>query len=221
MTIRPRSLVLTALALALSALSLAPSGAFGENQRRSYGFRVGYWIPTETLIRDALGSGVAFGGTFSLPLRSNRWIDFQLGYWSGSGDLEPLEYETIPGAVTYRTSDMRLIPLSLSLRFEGQPLSGVKPFILGGVDLNSVREEVAFRETTPGEPDNTGTNTISNAFLGFHVGGGAETDLRPTMSLFAEGRVSIVNADTEGVGGLLVGGVSLGGVWISGGLRFK
>jgi hypothetical protein len=209
------------LALAWPVVSLAEPSTSMEEPRRSYSLKVGYWIPSEGIFRNVLGNGISFGGAFSLPLRSGRWIDFQIGYWSKSGDLAPLEYETLPGAATFRNSDIRLMPLSLSLRAEGQPLRGVRPFLLGGIDLNAIREEVTFRETTPGKPDKTGTNTLSNAFLGFHFGGGAEMDLRPTTALFLEGRVSIVNADTEGVDGLLVGGVSLGGVGISAGLRFK
>jgi hypothetical protein len=221
MRLRPTHRVLLTLALGWFIASLAANTSFAEEPRRSYSFKLGYWIPSEALFREVLGSGLALGGAFSLPLRSNRWIDFQIGYWKQSGDMDPLDYETLPGAYTYRTSEVRLMPLSLSLRVEGQPWGRTRPFILGGVDLNAIREEVDFRQTHPTEPEQRGTNTISNAFLGLHFGGGAEIDIRPGNSLFLEGRLSIVNADTEGVGGIVADGVSIGGIGIFAGFRFK
>ena len=208
-------------AVLLWVAALAPPQASAENSDRAYSFKAGYWIPTEGVVRDVLGDGISFGGALSLPLRSNRWLDFELSYWKRSGDFPPLEDETLPGAVTERRSEVTIVPLSLSLRVEALPMRGIKPFFLGGVDLNVVKEEVDFIQTQPDEPDLVGTNSLSNAFLGFHFGGGAEMDVRAQTAVFFEVRASVVNADTDDVGGLVGTGVSLGGIGMFGGVRFK
>jgi opacity protein-like surface antigen len=220
-TVLALALLWVAAALGAAPAALAADPASGGDSGQVYSFKAGYWMPTEGVVSDILGGGVSFGGALSLPLRSNRWLDFELSYWKRSGDFPPLEDETLPGAVTERNSEVTLVPLSLSLRVEALPMRGVKPFFLGGVDLNVVKEEVAFVQTQPDEPDLGGTNSLSNAFLGFHFGGGAEMDVRAQTPVFFEVRVSVVNADTDDVGGLVGNGVSLGGIGIFGGVRFK
>jgi opacity protein-like surface antigen len=221
MEIRPGYRFASALAISWLVASLGTAWASAESSDRSYSFEAGYWVPTEGLLRDVLGGGVTFGGTVSLPLHEGRWIDFGLGYWRKSGDFPPLEDETLPGALTYRRSEVTLVPLSLSFRAEGTAQRGIRPFVRGGVDLNAVKESVHFRQTHPTKPVQQGTNSISNAFLGFHFSGGAEKDLNPRTSLLFQVTVSVVNADTEGVGGLVAGGVSLGGIGFLAGLRYR
>ena len=216
----PRRL-LHAVAFSWLILSLQAAGAGAEELKRTYGFRAGYWIPGEQLLRDVLGSGVAVGASVSLPLRPDRWLDFEVMYWKGTGDFPPLEDETLLNAITYRTSEVTLAPLALSLRADAARIGWMQPFVLGGIDLNVVKEEVHFRQTHPEEPEQRGTNSLSNAFLGFHVGGGAQFDAGPRAVIHLEFRLSIVNADTTPVGGVVGNGVSLGGTGIFAGVRIK
>jgi opacity protein-like surface antigen len=188
-----------------------------EEIPHAYGFKAGYWIPGEELLRDVLGGGASFGVAYSLPLRPNRWLDFEALYWGGKGDMEP-RYDDL--GVTNRTSKVRLIPLALSLRANGGAVGGVQPFILGGVDLNIVTEEVDIVQTPEG-PGTSGTNSLSNAFLGLHAGGGAQYEVTPKATAYIEVRVSVCNADTEDVNGVIGNGVSLGGLGIFAGVRIR
>jgi opacity protein-like surface antigen len=218
MNIRLRGLAL-AVGTGLAVLVLAAPASSADETLRTYGFKAGYWIPGEKLFRDVLGSGFSLGAAYSLPLKSNKWIDFEVLYWRKSGDLEPRVDPD--GAVTNASSDVRLVPLALSLRAEALPIRGIQPFILGGIDLNVVKEEVDFRRVEGGLLVESGINSISNAFFGVHVGGGAQYTINPRAVLHLEARVSIVNADTRGVGGVIGNGVSLGGVGIFAGVRIK
>jgi opacity protein-like surface antigen len=206
--------------LGVSALAAtAAPVALADESPRTYGFKAGYWIPGEKLFRDVLGSGPVIGAVYSLPLRSNRWIDFEVLYWRGSGDLAP-RVDT-DGTVTTASSDVKLVPLALSLRADALPMRGIQPFILGGIDLNVVKEEVDFKRTGTVATAEGGVNSISNAFFGVHVGGGAQYEISPSTTVHLEARLSIVNADTRGVGGVVGSGVSLGGIGILAGVRIK
>jgi opacity protein-like surface antigen len=211
-----------ALGLSLSVFALGATAApvaLADETPRTYGFKAGYWIPGEKLFRDVLGSGPSLGAAYSLPLRSNRWIDFEVLYWRASGDLAPRA--DTDGTLTTASSDLTLVPLALSLRADALPMRGIQPFILGGIDLNVVKEEVDFRRTGTAVRAEGGVNSISNAFFGVHVGGGAQYEISPRTSLHLEARLSIVNADTKGVGGVVGNGVSLGGFGIFAGVRIK
>jgi hypothetical protein len=201
-------------------LSVATT-ALADETPRTYGAKVGYFIPTESLFRDVLGSGVSVGGAYSLPLRPDRWIDFEVFYWRGKGDFPPMMDETIQDAFTYRSTDVILVPFALSLRADLAPIRSLQPFVLGGIDLNIVKEEVDFVQTEPGEPDKRGTNSISNAFLGLHFAAGAGYQIKPKAFLYLELRLSVSNADTKSVGGLIGNGVSLGGAGVFAGLRIR
>lgn len=203
------------LVLQTAAARAAP----GETPR-TFGFKAGYWIPGEEILRDVLGSGPSVGASYSLPIRSDRWVDFEVLYWSGSGDLPVLIDETIPNGKTFRSSKTKLVPLALSIRAEAAPVRGARPFVLGGLDLTVVKEEVNIRQTPPGS-DSGGTNKLSNAFLGFHFGGGAQYEINAKVTAYLEMRFSIVNADSPDVNGLIGNGVSLGGLGIYGGLRIR
>lgn len=207
-----------AVILVCSILIFFGTASAADETPRTYGFKAGYWIPGEGIIRDVIGGGVSIGAAYSLPLRSNRWLDFEALYWRGEGDLDPLEDDL--GGVTYRTSRITLVPLALSLRAEAPPLRRITPFVLGGVDLNIVKEEVDIVQTPEG-PDTRGTNSLSNAFLGLHFGGGAQLEVNDKATAYVEARISISNADTEDVSGLIGNGISLGGLGIFGGVRIK
>ena len=202
----------------LIAAFVATAALAGETPP-TYGVKGGYWFPGERLFREVLGSGPSAGAVYSLPLRPDRWIDFEILYWRGSGDLDPRVDPD--GATTTASSDVTLVPLALSLRADSSPIRGIQPFIFGGIDLNVVKEEVAFVLREPGQSPTGGTNSISNAFLGLHVGGGAQYEVGRRTVIHLEARLSIVNADTEGVGGVLGRGVSLGGTGIFAGLRIR
>ncbi len=209
------------MAVLMLAAAAAPAAAAepADEPPRTYGFKAGYWIPGEKLFRDVLGSGVSLGAAYSLPLRPNRWIDFEVMYWRGSGDLA--DRIDSDGTLTTATSEVTLAPLALSLRADALPMRGIQPFILGGIDLNIVKENVDFTRSEAGLPVEGGVNSISNAFFGVHVGGGAQYEISTRATLHLEARLSIVNADTGGVGGLVGNGVSLGGVGIFAGIRIK
>jgi opacity protein-like surface antigen len=197
---------------------VAGAAAAADETPRTYGFKAGYWIPGEELFREVLGSGISLGAAYSLPLRPNRWLDFEVLYWSGEGDFEPQIDEL--GGKTFRTSRVLLLPLALSLRAEAEPLRGIQPFVLGGIDLNIVKEEVDIVQTQDG-PDTGGTNSLSNAFLGVHLGAGAQYKVSPRVITYLEARMSISNADTEDVDGIIGNSVSLGGLGIFAGVRIK
>lgn len=216
---RPRGI---SRAIALCCLILLPgaTSVAADETPRTFAVKAGYWIPGEQVLRDVLGSGLSVGAAYSLPLRPGRWIDFEVLYWSGSGDLPTLIDETIPGGMTFRTSEVKLVPLALSLRAEATHIRGVQPFVLGGIDLTVVKEEVDI-EQTPAGPNTSGTNSLSNAFLGVHFGGGAQYEVSPKAIVYLEIRFSIVNADTPDVNGLIGNGVSLGGLGIFAGVRIR
>lgn len=205
--------------LILAAAAPAESAAPADEQPRTYGFKAGYWIPGEKLFRDVLGPGVSIGAAYSLPLKPNRWIDFEVMYWRGSGELA--DRIDPDGTLTTATSEVTLAPLALSLRADALPMRGIQPFILGGIDLNIVKEDVDFTRSEAGLPVEGGVNSLSNAFFGVHVGGGAQYEISARATMHLEARLSIVNADTRGVGGLVGNGVSLGGVGIFAGIRIK
>jgi len=206
-------------AVALALVLQTPARAQDQTPR-TFGLKAGYWIPGEGVLRDVLGSGLSVGASYSLPVRPDRWIDFEVSYWSRSGDLPVLVDEVIPGGRTYRSSNVALLPVTLSLRAEALPVKGVRPFVFGGAGLTVVKEEVHISQTPPG-PDSEGTNKLSNAFLGLQFGGGAERDVGERTAAYLEVRFSIVNADTPDVNGLIGNGVSLGGLGIYAGLRIK
>ena len=184
---RSRAIAHAALVAFLFAACAATASAADELPR-TYGFKAGYWIPSEGLLRDVLGSGISIGAAYSVPLRPNRWLDFELLYWSGEGDLDPLSDDL--GGMTFRTSRITLVPLALSLRAVSTSVRGVRPFVLGGVDLNIVKEEVDIVQTPEG-PGTRGTNSLSNAFLGLHFGGGAQYEVNAKATAYIEARISI------------------------------
>ncbi len=200
-----------AVGCSLLILFLAATSAPADTIPRTYGFKAGHWIPGEELFRDVLGSGLLIGGSYSLSLRPDRWIDFELLYWKGEGDFSPAQNEI-------RSSSVTLVPLALSLRADLQAIRGVQPFALGGIDLNIVKEEVEIVQT---DIDQGGTNSLSNAFLGLHFGAGAQYEISPKALLYLEARLSISSADMAGVGGVVGNGTSLGGVGILAGVRTR
>jgi len=203
-------------AFVLSPPAAAPAAETSESGR-TYSARAGYWIPEEDIMKDNLGSGLSFGASYSLPIGPRRWVDFEIIYWSGEGDLP---VEKFQGGRTFKHSKVFILPLLVGLRTEPQQFGALRLFVFGSAGLTIVKEEVQIRVEPPGE-DTEGTNTLSSAFLGVHFGGGAQYPVSPRSSAFIELRYSLGNADTDPVGGIIGNSIGLGGLGVYGGVRIR
>lgn len=149
-----------------------PSAVFAQGASLGMSRPVGEWYGTfhlGTTSSSEGGSSWSVYGALGRYFLPNIALEASVGYYS----------------VDYPYGEVTNWPLALSVK-AGYPIQRIRPYLIGGLDLQFVDVEVRGRSD-------------SDTALGYHLGAGVELSMSGNMYLGVEYRYTWIEADLFGV----------------------
>ena len=141
------------------ALTVSTGAAWGAGV--SLTLKGGYFLPTDSVFKDAYGGGLVFGGELAVPVAG------ALHLWAGA------EYYSKKGLTTVTEEEIKaqVVPLYVGIRYHfGR--SGVRPYLGAAAAYFLVKEE-----NPDGSASDSGLGLLGQGGLLFRLGGSVWLDL--------------------------------------------